>query len=162
MKEILQKALLFTISLLIATLLWLKVNKKELYMHPIFESYRREFIKQAKMYGTTVDFTLTSTSFSTTLPSSVAGRCIGRKIIQINLNMWEHLDDDEREITMFHEWGHCLLNRRHVDSYLDGSSCPASLMFPTVDNTAHCYRFLRFWYMGELFRNPANIPPLYE
>jgi hypothetical protein len=36
--------------------------------------------------------------------------------IQINPNIWPKLSEDERELLIFHELGHCVLNRDHVTS----------------------------------------------
>jgi len=40
-------------------------------------------------------------------------------IITVNAKIWERLTETEREQTIFHELGHCLLDQRHDDSNLN-------------------------------------------
>lgn len=59
------------------------------------------------------------------------GQCIsyadGSKEIVINERNWDRLDDLEKEYVVFHELGHCVLNRSH-DNTQDNSGTCQSIM----------------------------------
>ena len=61
----------------------------------------------------------------------VLGQCItytdGTRAVRIDENYWSTLTDLDKEYIVFHELGHCLLNRAHNNSFGTGRSC-ASIM----------------------------------
>lgn len=54
------------------------------------------------------------------------------KLINIDPVYWNQLDEDGRELLMYHEFGHCVLGRSHRSDYIDmsGDYLPASIMNP--------------------------------
>lgn len=69
--------------------------------------------------------------------------------IVIDTKYWNNVTDLQREELMFHELGHCVLNREHRnDALADG--CPASIMFwETV--SLWCLNLHLDYYRNELF-----------
>lgn len=75
--------------------------------------------------------------------------------IIISKEYWDAAPDAGREDTLFHELGHCILNRVHTTKLLpmwDGTYRPASLMYPT-DFPGIIYLEYRKEYIDELFEN---------
>ena len=69
--------------------------------------------------------------------------------IRINEAKWMYLGETQREILIFHELGHCVLNRLHrLDFGSDGN--PASIMYPTVI-AGIIYERNKEYYLRELF-----------
>jgi hypothetical protein len=40
-------------------------------------------------------------------------------LIQVNRKIWDRLTKERKEQTILHELGHCLLNKRHDDTYIN-------------------------------------------
>jgi len=56
-----------------------------------------------------------------TLSGNTIGLCQlggGPPTVTIDAEFWDTADADEREVLVFHELGHCLLDRPHVDDHL--------------------------------------------
>jgi hypothetical protein len=91
------------------------------------------------------------------LDASILARCTmsdGTPQIAVNEQMWKGLAPDVREVLLFHEFGHCILNRRHDNTKLDSNRRWESLMaqWPQLitDYSQHKEAYLK-----ELFA-PAN------
>ena len=87
-----------------------------------------------------------------------AGVCIkyssGYKEIQINPAHWENYSLEQKEQLIYHELGHCVLNRDHNNKLMDGNAnCPDSIMRSYMFNTneiTNCYVPEYEHYMEEL------------
>jgi hypothetical protein len=73
--------------------------------------------------------------------------------IRIDKEIWDQSSPSFREYVVFHELGHCVLDREHLDDTLPGGICK-SLM---NSNTSPCYTQynagLRTAFIDELFTN---------
>lgn len=95
--------------------------------------YVELFIQAATASGVHVDVTDTSVSFVSAfnIPASdstknVVGLCQGNtRDIQILKSFWDKANNLRRKQLMFHELGHCVLGRPHVQDYL-------SIMLPSL------------------------------
>jgi hypothetical protein len=87
-----------------------------------------------------------------------------RKIV-LNVVNWDDKSELFQEMLVFHELGHCVLNRHHTDldedyegsGYLKLLNCPESIMHSgTTSNrmTDWCYKRFRDYYVMELFLEP--------
>ena len=90
-----------------------------------------------------------------TLKVQVAGNCTyasgnGYAIIKINPNYWWNYEYHRRESLMFHELGHCVLNRGH-DAQLYQNNRAMSVMHPYGLPYADEYLDYYREYQGELF-----------
>src|SRR5574343_538100 len=117
MVEILHKLFIFIISLLIATLLWLRITNKPIFIDPQFKPHVERFKVLSKSYDIELNTSLIVVKFGF-LKDGVAGNCAFGKIITVNTSYWDYMSDDEREILLFHELGHCLLQKRHVEELI--------------------------------------------
>jgi hypothetical protein len=94
----------------------------------------------------------------------IAGQCqwnifLGNKIILVK-KTWDGLTDDTREALLFHELGHCVLQRNHVTGTVPASQAgdttnptmqiPESLMRPQFLDGA-TYTQYQNYYLSELF-----------
>jgi hypothetical protein len=122
---------------------------------PELTPYQERFLGLAREYSLDVDRVL-GLEFGD-VPVKYAGLCrtstkTHRRII-ISKAYWVNLDDDGKELLMFHELGHCLLDRAHNDEII-GFGTPASIMntklFP-----GRAYSQQRAAYLDELF-NPTQ------
>ena len=65
----------------------------------------------------------------------VLGSCtLGQKIVKINKEIWNDYDRNIQKEVIYHELGHCLLNRMHNNKRLliNNYSVPASIMNESV------------------------------
>lgn len=81
------------------------------------------------------------------------GECIinsdRSKLIQIDQTYWNTLDENGKTQLIYHELGHCALNRVHTMATL-GDDCPASIMYPIVFGQTQCYLDHMQYYGWEL------------
>jgi hypothetical protein len=71
--------------------------------------------------------------------------------VVINEDVWNDLDDVEKEALIFHELGHCVLFRRH-NSEKTGAGEPVTIMNPYAIDS-YLYRAKLSYYYRELFTN---------
>jgi hypothetical protein len=132
---------------------------------PDFQRYLDHFQAYSVQYGHDVPpvKNLLGVTFGPTQDADVAGLCIwgflsGRQIL-INKEQWKDLDDLSRESLVFHELGHCALNRAHNADLISGAETglkaddkkyPKSLMNPVFVNGT-TYKKLQDYYLRELF-----------
>ena len=103
-----------------------------------------------------------STNISTTfgpMDDKHAGICHswsdGHREITINKKYWDNYSDKQREQLIFHELGHCALNRDHNDATItmNDTVCPESIMRSKIFNLfeiAYCYNYDYGHYLQEL------------
>lgn len=79
------------------------------------------------------------------------GVCYQRsRTIVLNRDLWRVYSDVEREIVLYHELGHCELDRRHTHGRLDTGG-PVSVMNQGTVRDATYYLADRTQYVRELF-----------
>jgi len=93
---------------------------------PIFREFVESFSIDYKV-NVTVPVVLRS------IDSQYAGVCIkysnGYKEVQINNLYWNNLSIEQKEQLIYHELGHCVLNRGHDNSLMPSNpDCPKSIM----------------------------------
>lgn len=139
--------------------LFIFVNGMYIFIDKEFRSYHDEFMMDALKFGVVPNFAFNVTIFSS-LIAPKAGRCFPYfNLVRINRNIWNNRSKDLRRILLYHEWGHCILNRGHskLKVSLDTLKCPITIMYPSIDDTGMCFKYLNGWYMEELFTNPFNL-----
>ena len=94
--------------------------------------------------------------------------------IKIDPNFWNNqggaIDDDQRMSLIFHELGHCVLNRGHIPTMQtvssDGTNNPATNYYVPVSFMnpyiffSDAYSFLEPYYINELFHPAPGAPTL--
>lgn len=156
------KKLLFILVLLISSCSCTTLPPKGT-IDPEFISYLVEFNKQAHIYGQDYKAELTDVRISFSILSNQEtqnhGRVIGTcyfedNLIKIDKLMWEYSPHAIREVLLFHELGHCILQREHREgmSYniKSGMLINISIMNPEI-LPLPMYVLNRQYYMMELF-----------
>jgi hypothetical protein len=133
--------------------------RKTLTTDEIFLNYVADFeIDYAHYLDSEINTHNIPINFSNELDKKYLGACYkyGRKEqwkeIKINKELWEGLDIPQRKALIYHELGHCALNREHKDEY--HRSFPVSIM-----NTYHIagnYEEFPEEYNYELFTHDEN------
>jgi hypothetical protein len=70
--------------------------------------------------------------------------------IRIKREDWYVMSPAFREMLIFHEMGHGVLARKHLENKWLEDGCPYSVMFHKIDEV--CWTKHRDWYIIELFR----------
>ncbi len=133
---------------------------------PEFEPYVQEFIIEAEKRGQTFDFRETGLSikFSEFPLTNANGRCfLGQYRIEIDKLDWFSFSELFRSYLLFHELGHCALNRRHRnDKFSDGSWKSVLKGDPFVEFDARkpvpYFGFRKDYYIDELFDESMPTP----
>ena len=134
-----------------------KITNTPLYVHPDFQPYLESFKRDAALYKSDVDFYKMVTVFSDVGQDSAAAYCLpATKTIVVSTRTWNSIDDKTRKALLYHEWGHCLLKREHVEDINYYTLCPESVMYPYIDPLQRCYSRYESSYNKELFTNPYN------
>jgi hypothetical protein len=135
-----------------------------------FQRFVDLFIEEGAKRGFEVDFSDTGLSIQYgTLPEDAAGVCSelgdgnsGSHQIRIRKLYWESLTEIQKERLIFHELGHCELNRPHDNqvfsngdwkSIMRGAPLPADKT-PIVNYTGT----RRDYYIDELFQPDTGVP----
>jgi len=133
---------------------------------PEFEPYVQEFIREGAKRGHNIDFSDTGlkVEFSTTDISPAAGLCYLRQHhVVIDKVNWFRFSERFRSFLLFHELGHCELDRLHRnEQFQDGSwrSIMRGDPFIGFENRMPVpyFGFRIDHYINELF-NPNTSPP---
>ena len=86
----------------------------------------------------------------------------GKKEIYIDEEFWEQADETYKQEAIFHELGHCVLNREHDSSLIAGSeegtiyTVPRSIMYPYVFG-GRLYTKFYDYYTQELIGNDVPL-----
>ena len=129
-------------------------HNADVYVEPEFQYYVELFEAEQE---TTVEIEM---KFNT-IEYPAVGRCYyafyiegPKKGERINLNIeidpiyWNEASDTEKEVLLFHEMGHCVLNKEHNETVLTDFNMPKSIMYPYVFNNP--YSRYRDYYVNEL------------
>lgn len=122
-------------------------------VNPVFQPMLNDF---QVLYGHTV--VNVPIQFSDSLGQNIAGECfVYNNVfyeIKIDTQTWGQIDADAQEALIFHELGHCVLNRGHdTDIMNDGN--PNSYMYPYVFMN-NGLDSIKLHYNTELFNDPGT------
>ena len=126
-----------------------------------FDPYVDAFMDRLLLAGLAPDTSLLEIKFSNSLPKNVLGRCskVGGvyETVYINQTLWKTLNAGSKEELIFHELGHCLLDRAHNTTLAtDGTALPVSVMYPYHLGAHYTSAAKYSAYQTELFStNPA-------
>ena len=135
----------------------------------VFTPYVDKFFIEAEKQGMHLDMGKWSIKFGK--PEGALGLTVySRKVIIINKDDWKILNETRRELLIFHELGHAILNRKHLTgmiphepdtTYVNGrnficTAKPISIMVPSAGGILYGgghYHNEYDYYMKELFNN---------
>lgn len=83
----------------------------------------------------------------------VIGLCVktaGEITIYISKTAWNEYDSQQREMLLFHELGHCVLNLEH-DKSLDSAGVPNDIMYPINFDSIYYFKYRKF-YLDRMFK----------
>lgn len=119
--------------------------------HPDFDSFKNKF-EQETGVKVTVPIIYDSLDKETVALCEVFED--GYKLIRVNTFYWNDMNNGGKEETIYHELGHCELNRDHSEQLtqtrLYGYSIPNSIMYPYIFGDASFYWIFREHYVEEL------------
>ena len=131
----------------------------ETFIDEQLQQYFDRFATEAAARGNTVDFGLVRVEgfLSNTLAPSISGQCQHDPNhpdrVLINRTFWNTASATEKEFLVFHELGHCYLQRPHLDTKDSQGNC-ISIMHSGATVCRNNYSSLtRESYLNELF-NP--------
>ncbi len=129
-----------------------------------FQPYVDRFVDQAAQRGIEIDFADTGLSivFRKAAQTESSGVCRGNHEIEIEKLFWDDLTDEEREGLIFHELGHCELDRRHRNDLLSNGEWASRMRgSPIPDELSAVINYTeerRAYYIEELFNEDAAEP----
>lgn len=131
---------------------------KELWTH--FETFERE----AAIRG--LEINIVNRGISGEIlelnQGNVAGVChyggYGSNHIEIDENFWNKASHLRREMIVFHELGHCYLDRAHEEDYFNNGACYSIMRSGTLGCYDNYVSTTREWYLDELFFGEEVIP----
>ncbi len=146
-------------SILILGLVLTACNRKLPHYHHVtvpdeLQPLVNEFIQDSVHYNHPIAITDLLVQFNS-MPLGLNGTCTvngeDTPIINLNSNIWPHINPVSQKLILYHELGHCVLGRPHNNVYL-GTGYMASIM------NAYLIDFNIFlasqnYYLNELF-NP--------
>jgi hypothetical protein len=120
-------------------------------------SYLEDFIieGEARGYQPVIDPGILDIRFDT-LTGAVTGQCLtysdGRREIKVSTSFWANAAAFDKEFLLFHELGHCLLDREHLDTQRADGTC-LSMMHSGQGRCRNTYgASTRTRYLDELFQ----------
>lgn len=128
-----------------------------------FAPYLQRFSEYSKQFGRSIRAESEVTVIFAPLPSRHLGVCQEgfwqTPRVEINRTTWELANESSREILVFHELGHCLLGRGHLDNQVAVASLDrgSSVLIPVSLMSSHAlssaiYDDYKSYYLDELFR----------
>ena len=123
------------------------------------DPYFERFALEARNFGLDFDYQAARVEgyLTTFAERQVRGKCEHNSVypdrVYINLDYWRQAGDLEREYLVFHELGHCFLDRSHLDDADQQGRC-ISMMQSGAGDCQNNYRLAtRSAYLAELFSN---------
>lgn len=122
-------------------------------------AYWASFEEEAALRGKTVDLKLSGIEGDIeALPEEgVAGQCsygyVAGKRIVIDREFWDRANTNWRELVVFHELGHCYLERGHREEAFDNGLCKSIMRSGTEDCRDAYGPQNREYYLNELFED---------
>jgi hypothetical protein len=134
-----------------------KEEKTTPFIDESLQVYFNRFVEEGSLRGVEVDFGQIEVEgfLDNTLQTTVSGQCqhdINQpdRVI-INQSFWNRADAMKREFLVFHELGHCYLNRSHLDGKNSSGFC-LSIMHSGANICQNAYsEDTRSYYLDELF-----------
>ncbi|MEZ4848016.1 MAG: hypothetical protein R3B93_05215 [Bacteroidia bacterium] len=156
------------ILLSIILLIWTGCREnpqKEIIIPSEFQEYVDRFIAEGAVRGYEIDFSDTGLliEFRDAVDTESGGVCfLGRHHIQIEKFYWDNANDLEKEGVIFHELGHCELDRLHRNDTLPNGEWLSRMRGDPIPQWASAVinysGSRREYYIDELFDQTTPIP----
>ncbi|MFK8009651.1 MAG: putative metallopeptidase [Saprospiraceae bacterium] len=154
---------------LIASLLFFGCKKDDANEYTVnsdFEEYVQRFIDEGAARGVEIDFSDTGLliEYSDRIVNGASGYCyLGDHHIVIDKSEWPDLTDTQKEYLIFHELGHCELDRQHKNNQFDNLLWQSLMRGDPLVGTQQnipvpYYGFRKNYYRDELFNQNTSAP----
>ena len=133
-------------------------NDLDLFVEPALQEYLDRFKVEGAARGVTVDYVESRIAayLRTILDSGVIGQCAHSETeentVIIDRMYFDSATDLEREFVVFHELGHCVLNREHLDDSDNQGNCVSIMTSGTGTCTIKYTEATRKGLLDELFQ----------
>ncbi|MEM1119112.1 MAG: hypothetical protein AAGJ18_01605 [Bacteroidota bacterium] len=133
---------------------------------PVFEPYVQEFIAEGAKRGRTIDFSESGliVEFSDGSVQTASGFCyIGEHHVVIDKSEWTSLSEDVRGFLLFHELGHCELDRGHKNVKFPNDVWQSIMRGSPLEGTEvwipiPFFGFRKDYFIDELFDQNISAP----
>jgi hypothetical protein len=133
---------------------------------PVFEPYVQDFIAEGAKRGKTIDFSDSGliVEFSDRVVGGASGFCyVGQHHVVIDKSEWFSLSEDIRGFLLFHELGHCELNRGHTNVKFDNNVWQSIMRGSPLEGIevwlpVPYFGFRKEYYIDELFNEQIAAP----
>ncbi|MBK8504075.1 MAG: hypothetical protein IPL46_18830 [Saprospiraceae bacterium] len=138
-------------------------GKFEVNVPPVVQPYVDQFLEEAAVRGKVIDLSKIGLeiTFQDNLEDTLAAFC-SKGAIVINNQFWETRNDVSREAMIFHELGHCILNRNHYNAMLANDEWRSMMRgdpIPAARSSSINYSGVRReYYIDELFNQNTSEP----
>lgn len=122
-------------------------------------SHFEVFAAEANEFGIVIDFESMNVGgyIENIQTTGTIGQCRsysdGSKNVVIDTRYWNRMNDTEREYVVFHELGHCVLGRSHVDTKDQNGNCSSIMQSGEGDCESLYIESNRDELLEELFQN---------
>ena len=131
-------------------------------LEPFVTKFENQFNKQIS-FGVLMVDELEDYKNGGLLDDNVMGVCWksydgAERVIEVKRDTFNAMNENMKEELIYHELGHCELNRLHRDTYFN-NRCPTSIMNKYIfseNELKYCYKHNEDWYsyyMNELINN---------
>ena len=133
---------------------------------PVFEPYVQEFIAEGAKRGKTIDFSDSGliVEFSDVQLAGANGRCyLGQHHVEIDKSRWFSFSEDVRGFLLFHELGHCELDRLHRNDKFGNEAWKSIMRGDPLEGIEiwmpiPFFGFRKDYFTDELFNEQIGLP----
>ena len=150
--------ILFSITLMITACQEEETPAPSLFVETALQPYFDSFVEEAAQRGRSIDLTaLEIEGIIEEIDGNVIGQCRSNSnlpnVVAIDQSFWNSASQLRREMVIFHELGHCALQRDHLDTKTITGTC-ISIMQSGQGNCRNAYsNSTRAAYLDELFNH---------
>ncbi len=132
-------------------------NEKESIIESELQEYFDSFSEEAQIRGVDIQFDAIEIAayIENIERQGTLGQCMtysdGSKEVIIDENYWSRISNSEKEFLVFHELGHCVLGREHLDESDNRGNCISIMQSGEGGCRANFRRQNRAEYLDELF-----------
>lgn len=129
-----------------------------------FKPYLNVFLKEASDRGYNLHASNINFYFGDVTLDNAGGLCYDNDKIVFDRKDWDNRDEKQKEWIVFHELGHCLLNRSHKNQKTESGECFSFMKGQENGFECHSNLYSELWrkyYLDELFNSNTSFSSWY-